>query len=255
MPDANQERKKTDIRDLKPKMDPKHASSEEEELREKKSDAHTDGEKLSFKEMGFKKSVVHLWTYYKWWVIIPLIAIVILGSFLNSYLNARKKGYLNIILANARYESSEYMFADYAEMIGEKILVDSDFVVPGNDDSVDVSTDMVADQQKMSTLLSEGVTDIFVTNARVIVDYGENGVLDLRKVLSAEQIADLENRGMLYYLDFENEAHVPVAINITDDPYFQAAYDGSDEKHYLFLSAFSDKYEEEKLLLEFLFFS
>ncbi|MBQ0011426.1 MAG: hypothetical protein KBT07_01825 [Clostridiales bacterium] len=210
--------------------------------------------KLDLKKMGFKKAVIHLWTYYKWWVIIPIIVLIIIGSFIHSYLTATKKGYLNIVLVNARYECSEVMFADYAEQIGEKIIVQSDYVVPDNDDSIDVSQEMIANQQKLVTSLTEGVIDICITNSRAISEYGENGVLDLRLVLSEEQIQDLEERDMIYYMDFEAEEHVPIAINVTGLPYFEPAYEGSEEKHYLFLSKYSDKYEEEKLLLEFLFF-
>ena len=38
-------------------------------------DPSVEKPKLNMKEMGFKKSVIHLWTYYKWYAIIPLIII------------------------------------------------------------------------------------------------------------------------------------------------------------------------------------
>ena len=69
--------------------------------------------KLNLKKMGFKKSVIHLWTYYKWWVIIPVIVIAIIISFVNSYLKATKKEYLSIACVNARYESN-HIFDEYA---------------------------------------------------------------------------------------------------------------------------------------------
>jgi hypothetical protein len=37
--------------------------------------------------------------------------------------------------------------------------------------------------------------------------------------------------------------------------FFYPAYNGSEEKHYLMLSKFSSKTEEERLLIEYLFFS
>ena len=37
--------------------------------------------------------------------------------------------------------------------------------------------------------------------------------------------------------------------------FFEPVYNGSEEKHYIMLSNFSEKKEEERLLLEYLFFS
>lgn len=254
MPDSKQENIKTDIREIKSKQaiaaQETASDTETSEPRQR-----LDEKSTSMKGMSFKNAVIHFWTYYKWWVIIPAIIIIILASFLNSFLKSREKGYLNIILVNAHYESDNYMFVDYAESIGEHIIVQSDYVVPSDTDTTETTQEMIANQQKIVTLLTEGVGDVFVTNLRSISEYGERGVLDLRTLLTPEQLASLESQNMLYYMDFENENHVPVAINITNHDYFLAAYEGSNENHYLFLSAYSNKTEEEKLLLEFLFFS
>ena len=224
-------------------------------------DPSVEKKKLNIKEVGIRGAIVHFWTYYKWWVIIPAIVIGVLGSMLYSYLSATKKAYLNIAIVNGRYESEDVLFKEYEKKIGKEFIVDSSFHAPGNEDSIYVSQDITASVMKLDSLISGGVVDIVVTNARSIKEYGKNGVRDLRDVLSEEQIRILEEKDMIFYLspeDVDDEGDwesYPAAINVTDLPFFTPAYEGSEEKHYLMLSARSDKKEEERLLLEYIFFS
>lgn len=217
-------------------------------------DPSLEKKKVSVKEVGVKGVLVHFWTYYKWWVIIPVLVIGIIFSLVSSYLKASRKAYLNIILVNARYESSDIVFEDFKQAVGKELIIDSTYHAPTNEDSIDLSQDMIASMQKTVSMITGGVVDVVITNSRAIKEYGENGVRDLRTVLSAEQLEKLEQKEVLFYLDFANESHVPAAIDITGMDRFEPAYNGNDEKHYLFLSAYSDKTEEEKRLLEFLFF-
>lgn len=210
--------------------------------------------KMNLKEMGFKKSVIHIWTYYKWWIIIPVIVIAIIISFVTSYLKATKKAYLTIACVNARYESHT-VFDEYAESIGQKFSVDCTYHYPTNEDSLNVTQDTTNSMQKLASLLTSEVVDVIVTNARSIKDFGKAGVRDLKEVLSEEQLSELESRGIIFYLEPEDGERYPAAINITDMEFFYPVYNGSEEKHYIMLSNFSDKKEEEKLLLEYLFFS
>lgn len=210
--------------------------------------------KLNLKEMGFKKSVIHLWTYYKWWVIIPVIVIAIIVSFVSSYLKATKKTYLTIACVNARYESN-HVFDEYAESIGQEISVDCTYHYPTNEDSTYYSQDMTNSIQKLVSLMQSEVVDIVFTNSRAIKEYGESGVRDLSEVLSKEQLDDLESRGILFHLELPYGRSYPAGINVTNLEFFDPVYNGSEEKHYLMLSKFSSKTEEEKLLIEYLFFS
>ncbi|MBO4474815.1 MAG: hypothetical protein J5750_07910 [Clostridiales bacterium] len=219
-------------------------------------DPSVEKKKLNIKEVGIKGAIVHFWTYYKWWVIIPVIVIGVLGSMLYSYLSATKKAYLNIAIVNGRYESQDVLFQEYQQQIGKKFIIDSTFHAPTNEDSIAMTQDMTASVMKLDSLISGGVVDIVITNSRSIKEYGPNGVRDLRDVLTDEQIRELDSKEMIFYLEPEDgSASYPAAINITGLEYFEPAYAGSEEKHYLMLSACSEKKEEEKLLLEYLFFS
>ena len=218
-------------------------------------DPSLEKKKLNLREMGVKGAAIHLWTYYKWWVIVPVLVILAATSLIRSYIEGSKKAYLNIAMVNCDSQNVEDLFTPYSEKVGKEIVLEPTYFAPTNEDSINVSQEMIASNQKLTAKITGGVTDIVITNARMIQEYGENGLKDLRIVLDETQIKELEERGVLYYLDFESEAHVPVAINVTGMEFFEPAYHDSEEKHYLFLSAFTDKKEEEKLILEYLFFS
>ena len=219
-------------------------------------DPSLEKKKVSVKEVGVKGMIVHFWTYYKWWVIIPVIVIAVLTSMLLSYLSATKKAYLNIAIVNGHYEAEDTIFNEYEQKIGKEFIVDSTFHAPTNEDSIAMTQDMTASVMKLNSLISGGVVDIVITNSRQIKELGPNGVHDLRDILTEEQIRELEARDILFILEPEDGevASYPAAINITGMDYFQPAYEGSEEKHYLMISAVSEKKEEVKLLLEYLFF-
>ncbi|MBP5186900.1 MAG: hypothetical protein J6040_07585 [Clostridiales bacterium] len=217
-------------------------------------DPSVEKPKLNMKEMGLKKSVIHLWTYYKWYAIIPLIIIIVIVSMIHSYISETKKDYLNIAFVNAHQEADD-IFKDYEASVGKKIRVDSTFFAPKNDDSVYVEPEMAASVQNLASLLRDGTTDVIFTNARSIKEYGTSAVGDLRKTLSDAQLKELNDKDMILFLTDENGNEVPSAILVTGLPMFEPAYAESDEKHYLMINPFSEKKEETRLLVEYIFFS
>ena len=217
-------------------------------------DPSVEKPKLNLKEMGFKKSVIHLWTYYKWYAIIPLIIIFVIVSMIHSYLSETKKDYLNIAFVNAHQEAED-IFKDYASSIGKKIRVDYSFFAPKNDDSVYVDPEMAASVQNLASLLRDGTVDVIFTNARSIKEYGASAVGDLRQTLSEDQLKELKEKDRILYLTDDSGNEVPCAILVTGIAMFEPAYSDSTEKHYLMVNPFSEKKEETRLLIEYIFFS
>lgn len=210
--------------------------------------------KLDIRKMGFAGTAVHLWTYYKWWLIIPVIVIVMIVYSITSYIKETKKAYLNIAMVNA-YEDGMDLFLDYSDSIGKEILVDTTYRHPQNEDPLMMTEQMSASVQKLATSIQDGIVDVVITNSRALKEYTYTGFIDLREVLSEEQMQALNERGMIYTLPDEDGNEIPVGIYISDMKFFEPAYPDFPEKHYLVLSAYSDKKKEEKLLLEYLFFS
>lgn len=217
-------------------------------------DPSVEKPKLDLKKMGFKKSVIHLWTYYKWYAIIPLIIIFVIVSMIHSYLSETKKDYLNIAFVNAHQEADD-IFKDYEASIGKKIRVDSTFFAPTKDESIYVEPEMAASVQNLASLLRDGTTDVIFTNARSITEYGTDAVCDLSTLLSEEQMKELKEKDMILYLTDAEGKEVPSAILISDLPMFTPAYSEAKEKYYFMFSAFSEKKEETRLLAEYIFFS
>ena len=216
-------------------------------------DPSLEKKKLNFKEVGVRGTIVHLWTYYKWWAIIPLIVIIMVVYTIIAYRQETKKVYLKIAMVNA-YQDGMDLFVDYSKSIGHEVVVDTSYFHPTNEDSVYLTTDQATSIQKLATQYQSGLIDIMVTNSRAAQEYTERAFLDLRDVLDENEMKQLEEEGLIYYLESEEGEKVPVGINVTGMEFFEPAYPGSEEKHYLLLSSFSNKKEEEKLILEYLFF-
>lgn len=217
-------------------------------------DPSVEKPKLNLKEMGFKKSVIHLWTYYKWYAIIPLIIIFVIASMIHSYISETKKDYLNIAFVNAHQEAED-IFKNYASSIGKKIRVDYSFFAPKNNDSIYVDPEMAASVQNLAALLRDGTTDVIFTNARSIKEYGAEAVGDLRQLLSEDQLSTLKEKDMILYLEDDSGTEVPCGILVTGLAMFEPAYSESEEKHYFMYNPFSDRKEEIRLLTEYIFFS
>ena len=216
-------------------------------------DPSLEKKKLNIKEVGIGGAIVHVWTYYKWWIIIPVIVIGMIVYTVTSYMKETKKEYLKIAMVNAHQDGMD-LFIEYSKSIGHEVVVDTTYIHPTNDDSVYLNSDQTTSIQKLTTQYQSGLVDIMVTNSRAAQEYTERAFLDLREVLDESQMKQLEEEGLIYYLDSEEGETVPVGINVTGMEFFEPAYPGSEEMHYLFLSSFTDKKEEEKLILEYLFF-
>ncbi|MBP5491289.1 MAG: hypothetical protein J6Y08_00410 [Clostridiales bacterium] len=216
-------------------------------------DPSLEKQKLDFKKVGLKGAIIHFWTYYKWWAIIPIIVIVLAVYSITTYLKETKKAYLNIAMVNA-YEDGMDLFNDYAASIGKEIVVDTTYRHPTNDDPVTMTQAQAASVQKLAASMRSGLTDVVITNSRALKEYTYTCFIDLRDVLTEEQMAKLKAQDLLYYLPDDDGNEIPVGIYISDMEFFAPAYPDFPEKHYLVLSGYSDRKKEEKLLLEYLFF-
>ena len=68
-------------------------------------------------------------------------------------------------------------------------------------------------------------------------------------------LKELKEKDRILYLTDESGNEVPCAILVTGMAMFEPAYSDSTEKHYLMVNPFSEKREETRLLIEYIFFS
>ena len=217
-------------------------------------DPSLEKKKLNIKEVGLKGAIVHFWTYYKWFAIIPAIVLGMLIYSICAYRQETKTYDLKIAMINA-HKNGILLFDAYSESIGHEVVVDTNYFYPTNEESIYIDTDMASSLQKLSSEFQSGLIDMMVTNSRCIKEYTTYAFRDLREILDADQLAQLEAQERVYYLESEEGESIPVGILVSGLDFFEPAYPGSEEKHYLVISKFTDKKEEEKLLMEYVFFS
>ncbi len=218
-------------------------------------------EREALKDAGFKKKFRYFLDYYKWYVIISVLAVILVGTFIYEIVTQRENMFYAVHLNSVARESSEEFtqkFAEYAGIDMEKynVILDSNMTITFDSYSESVA----ASAQKLAAYLAAGDLDVMVSAGRMFADYANSDCFyDLREILTPQQLEKYEP--YFYYVDWtmvekrnamssnledvsnleypdpskpeEMERPVPVAIYVNsskalaDSYYFQDNEDGS----------------------------
>ena len=232
----------TDAEKLLLAKEERFLDKEEEEEAEEEADETAWG--------NFKKKIGFFIDYYKWFVIIPAIIIVIAIVMITSYLNESRERALELSIVNAKYEIPDLMYAvenDFIAYTGENIT--------GNDIRIiydlqypDTSTGQEAftqaenvSMQKFNASVISGRIDVALAESWVVNDYSvTNATLDLREIFDENFLKEHEDR--LYYAVDASGEKIPVAFYI-DAEVVKNAY--PDDAKPLAVSFDSAKHKEE----------
>ena len=170
-------------------------------------------------EEGLKGRLKYFVHYYKWPVLIALFVIIFFGSSLYQVLS-KKDTALQVLMVNGfpNVETEEFM-NDFETTITidskkEDTLLDDNFYI--NTESPSLYDEQNA--ERLYVMSSAGVVDVVLVDEAYFQVMAEAGYLmDLRKVLSEEQMALYEERA--FYYDSPNnyaQGEEWVGIEITD---------------------------------------
>ena len=170
-------------------------------------------ERNSLRDKPLKDKLNYFWDYYKWHTILTLLAVIIGTSLIRDILT-RKDSALFAILLNA-YPLSDDMsgftdqYAEYAGIdTGKYDVVFNDTLRMG--DETDEAS-LNASQMIMVHVASRDM-DIMTMDTPNFNSYAYNGAyMDLRDILTPEQIAAYQNR--LFYIDGAVVAELDEARN------------------------------------------
>ena len=211
---------------------------EEEEVEEEEDDSAWG---------NFKKKIGFFVDYYKWFVIIPAIIIVIAIVMITSYISESRERALELSIVNAKYEIPDLMYAvehDFIDYTGENIT--------GNDIRIvydlqypDTSTGQEAFTQaenvSMQKFNASGRVDAALTEFWVVNDYSvTDATLDLRELFDEDFLKDHEDR--VYYARDSSGEKIPVAFYI-DAKVVKDAY--PDDAKPLVVSFDTSEHKEE----------
>lgn len=149
-------------------------------------------QRASIKKAPLKQKLAYFWGYYKWDVIIWVVAISLVAVYVHTIVSRKDNAFYallinNVTLAEDDGEAYIQKFADYVGIDTDKSEVTLDNSVYLDLTALDQQT--YASTQRINTLISAGEVDILgadigVYKAYAYMDY----MTDLRTVLSPEQL-------------------------------------------------------------------
>lgn len=237
-------------------------------------------ERKKLKGQSFKKKFSYFWTYYKWYVLGGILAIVVITGVVRDYMS-KKDDALYGILVNGYLAGDEdafaQSFADYAGIDTEKYAVSFNATLRMYD-RIDEST--MSASQFITVYSAAQDLDIAIMDPVRFQRYSYGALfLDLRSVLSSEMLARLEDK--LYYVDLtvvneieylednnqstedvflpdphkpeEMDNPIPVGIDISGCKSFTDTYYYEDSTCYASIIVNSKRKDTAVKFLEFLF--
>ena len=232
----------TDAEKLLLAKEERFLDKEEEEEAEEEEDDSAWG--------TFKKKIGFFVDYYKWFVIIPAIIIVITIVMITSYLSESRERALELSIVNAKYEIPDLMYAvenDFIEYTGEnitgkdiRIVYDLQYPDTSGGETTFSQSENIS-MQKFNASVIAGRVDIALTESWVVNDYSlTNATLDLREIFDEDFLKDHEDK--VYYARDASEEKIPVAFYV-DAKVVKDAY--PDDAEPLAVSFDSSKHKEE----------
>ena len=176
--------------------------------------------KDALRPMPWKKKLEHLWEYYKWVLVVLLVIATIIYISVVGYSSARVEGLLYGEIVNLSFdtEAVEYLSDDLLEHLNgvkgdQKVSVYMSNLVVGEDSTYD---NYYAPLIRTSSEIENNKLDyVLVDSSTLAVYFNEEFLLDLRRLFSAEELAQMEEN-LVYVLYEETGEQIPMAINVTE---------------------------------------
>ena len=125
------------------------------------------------REMSLGEKAGYLWTYYKIWLLIPVILIIVIWQGIQIYHNAREVELLSIGIADTGLDTTNGQEALESDLLG--LLGTGDKYETITMDASAGSGDDYTDVTKRMVLLASGTVDLFICNEETYEEYDEQG--------------------------------------------------------------------------------
>lgn len=179
-------------------------------------------EKVVEKELSkgerLKRSLVYFWMYHKWYVIIPLIVVIVLGSLIGTIIVNSIKPFFSMILVNVIVaDDSEFVNSinEFNEIIHTKGISDKDMTYKDNyrhptknDPEYLVDYDVNSSTQKLSSELTSDLVDVLIVNTRCADEFNDSNSWEpIDNVISAEDLNKIDEK-YYYYGEIDNKKQI-----------------------------------------------
>lgn len=158
-------------------------------------------ERELIKNRSFKGKLMYFWDYYKWHTVAIIVAVGVLISLLNSFLNKKIPVYNLIVINGVETNQLDYL----KEELNENFSVDT------SKEEISVETSVTIDEstydqtttenvQRVQIYIAAGDVDAIVADSKMFRKYAYLEVFsDLRNVVSEQMLSKYE--GKIFYID------------------------------------------------------
>lgn len=169
------------------------------------------------------KSIGYFWDYYKWFVIIPTVIILIVVVFIDNYRKENRDFALRIAISNATnvYDTLNTIDEEYPEYRGidvteTPIRIDYEFEYPKDRMvATNMSQSQVMNMQKFNAMVVGGKSDVVISNTWLLDDYSVNkNMLDVYEIFDEDFIKEYEDR--IYWYIGEGGEKTAVGFYVGD---------------------------------------
>lgn len=178
--------------------------------------------KADLKPMTWPQRLDHLWTYYKYYLLIAVVVLVFLAAIITGIVNASKEVLISGMLVNVSMEQKgfHYLSEGYEQVLGAtgNQVVE---LTSTNFEDLETSEDLEANYNAAQVLIarvSGGLLDYAIIDQMAFEFYLTQEVyLDLREFFTQEELQRLAQADMLAYAKLaDSEQSWPVAVKITN---------------------------------------
>lgn len=201
------------------------------------------------KPMPFNKKLDHIWTYYKEYMLVAFLILMVIAVVITGAVNASQEVLASGMMVNIYIDQAgyDYLSVDYFDRLGgekgkEKVLLE--YMYFGNLDDPQNSSDNAGKIETLVARVSGEMLDYMILDQYAMECYIMYEVyMDLRLFFTEEELAELSEADLLIYAQQEgNEERWPVAVDISSLPFVQDNVT-SDGKTYFALSGSSPRPE------------
>lgn len=191
------------------------------------------------KPMTWKQRLDHIWTYYKEYMWLAGVGLLVVCAIISSAINANKDVLVSGIMVNISIEQEgyDYLQSDYLRDLGGKgnQVVELEYTNFSSLEDPTSTEDNYAAFMLVIGRVSGGYLDYMILDQFGMEYYIPQDVyLDLREFFTEEELKEMGSKVIYAREEGQTESY-PVAIDITDVP-FIAENVGTEEKTYFALS-------------------
>ncbi len=182
-------------------------------------------EQKKVKDLPVKERAKYIWDYYKIHILVGLIVIIALTVFIRDWVRASRPTYYSAILTNTvlDYENDIDIASDFMTFAGADPDTYNCMIDTGLQVDLERNTQMsMATEQKIMGLFSAKELDVMISPLAVTDYYAAEGAfIDMRTILTDEQIRSFEEGGYPVYEATYDGRTFPAGFYINNSPYLQ----------------------------------